>query len=168
MELDHFPRVEEKDNKTGCCPRFRSEKWNGKRFDVKDLLFAKTKSRNLFHVPVGVEKLMTESTEKIKKSDAWPDNEYLILSRDISPFSSEYYFRVTHDVEGMESVSLSGTFVSRVFEGDYSKMGSWMKQMNSHLEKEGEKAKEIYAYYTTCPRCAKEYGKNYVVLLAKV
>jgi hypothetical protein len=26
----------------------------------------------------------------------------------------------------------------------------------------------LYCYYTTCPKCAKKYGKNYVVLLAKV
>jgi hypothetical protein len=27
--------------------------------------------------------------------------------------------------------------------------------------------KKTYCYYTTCPRCAKKYGKNYVVLLAQ-
>jgi len=27
---------------------------------------------------------------------------------------------------------------------------------------------EIYAFYTTCPRWAKVYGHNYVVLLARV
>lgn len=27
---------------------------------------------------------------------------------------------------------------------------------------------DIYAFYTTCPRCAKVYGHNYVVLLARV
>ena len=27
---------------------------------------------------------------------------------------------------------------------------------------------DIYAFYTTCPRCAKVHGHNYVVLLARV
>ena len=27
---------------------------------------------------------------------------------------------------------------------------------------------DIYAFYTTWPRCAKVYGHNYVVLLARV
>ena len=26
----------------------------------------------------------------------------------------------------------------------------------------------LFFYYTTCPRCAKQYGKNYVVGLAQV
>lgn len=27
---------------------------------------------------------------------------------------------------------------------------------------------KMYFFYTTCPKCAKVYGKNYTVLLAKV
>jgi len=26
----------------------------------------------------------------------------------------------------------------------------------------------MYFFYTTCPKCAKKYGKNYVVILAEV
>jgi hypothetical protein len=26
----------------------------------------------------------------------------------------------------------------------------------------------LYFFYTTCPKCAKHYGKNYVVAVAKV
>ncbi|MGE5758418.1 MAG: hydrolase [Sideroxydans sp.] len=28
--------------------------------------------------------------------------------------------------------------------------------------------RKLYFYYTTCPKCAKKYGKNYVVILAEV
>ncbi|MHC1707784.1 MAG: hydrolase [Bacteroidales bacterium] len=28
--------------------------------------------------------------------------------------------------------------------------------------------KKTYFYYTTCPKCAKAYGKNYVVSLVEV
>jgi hypothetical protein len=27
---------------------------------------------------------------------------------------------------------------------------------------------KLYFFYTTCPKCAQVYGKNYVVLLAKI
>jgi hypothetical protein len=26
----------------------------------------------------------------------------------------------------------------------------------------------MYFFYTTCPKCAKKYGKNYVVILAQI
>ena len=35
-------------------------------------------------------------------------------------------------------------------------------------EKKGKVAKQLLFYYTTCPKCAKAYGKNYVVLFAQV
>ncbi|MDP6963055.1 MAG: hypothetical protein QGF46_02700 [Planctomycetota bacterium] len=38
---------------------------------------------------------------------------------------------------------------------------SEMRETFPHSEK-------IYAYYTTCPACANEFGKNYVVLMAQV
>jgi hypothetical protein len=27
---------------------------------------------------------------------------------------------------------------------------------------------EIFTFYTTCPKCAKEYGKNPVILLGRI
>ncbi|MGD9980573.1 MAG: hydrolase [Hyphomonadaceae bacterium] len=29
-------------------------------------------------------------------------------------------------------------------------------------------AERIYLFYTTCPKCAKAYGKNYVVAVAQL
>jgi len=32
----------------------------------------------------------------------------------------------------------------------------------------GRTLKEVYAYYTTCPKCAETYQHNYIALFAKV
>jgi hypothetical protein len=40
--------------------------------------------------------------------------------------------------------------------------------MKAYVEAQGKELKKMYFYYTTCPKCAKEYGKNYVVILAQV
>jgi hypothetical protein len=32
----------------------------------------------------------------------------------------------------------------------------------------GKSVKNYYFYYTTCPKCARKYGHNYVVVLAEV
>ena len=32
----------------------------------------------------------------------------------------------------------------------------------------GSEPKKIYFFYTTCPKCAKAYGKNYMVGIAEV
>ena len=54
-----------------------------------------------------------------------------------------------------------------MFEGPYSASGRWAKEMRAALAAEGHDAKKLYFWYTTCPRCAKAYGKNYTVLLAE-
>ncbi len=46
--------------------------------------------------------------------------------------------------------------------------GKWAKEMTSYVSEKGHTIKQLYFYYTTCPKCAKAYGKNYVVLLAQV
>ena len=40
--------------------------------------------------------------------------------------------------------------------------------MQQYLAERDMKFDKLLCYYTTCPKCAKQYGKNYVVLLAKL
>jgi hypothetical protein len=40
--------------------------------------------------------------------------------------------------------------------------------MTKYVQSKGKEPKKLYFFYTTCPRCAKVYGKNYTVLLAAV
>ncbi len=54
-----------------------------------------------------------------------------------------------------------------VFEGPYSRAGKWAGEMAALLKEQGRPLKKLYFWYTTCPKCAKVYGKNYVVLVAE-
>jgi hypothetical protein len=40
--------------------------------------------------------------------------------------------------------------------------------MLEYVKSKGKTMKRMYFFYTTCPACAKAYGKNYVVILAEV
>jgi hypothetical protein len=40
--------------------------------------------------------------------------------------------------------------------------------MTDYVRERGKTLKKLYFFYTTCPKCAKYYGKNYVVLLAQI
>ncbi|MFZ4618166.1 MAG: hydrolase, partial [Rectinemataceae bacterium] len=57
--------------------------------------------------------------------------------------------------------------LAKVFEGPYNNMGNWYKGITALAKERGFAFKELFAFYTTCPACAKAYGKNYVVLLAR-
>jgi hypothetical protein len=70
---------------------------------------------------------------------------------------------VSKDINQANMATLSGTFLSKVFEGSYKNMGKWIKEMHAYVAGKGTETKKLWFYYTTCPKCAKKYGKNYVV-----
>ena len=86
-----------------------------------------------------------------------------MLSSDLSPWRSELYFAVKKDVPEAETVKLSGTFLAKVFEGGFQNMGRWSKELQELVESRGKQIQKCFFFYTTCPKCAKVYGKNYVV-----
>jgi hypothetical protein len=40
--------------------------------------------------------------------------------------------------------------------------------MKDYVKTKAREIKKMYFFYTTCPKCAEFYGKNYTVILAKV
>ena len=90
------------------------------------------------------------------------------MSHDPSPWSAEHYFAVTKDVPGQDMRRLSGDYLTKVFEGPYKNVPRWETDMEVYARDRGKVAEQTYFFYTTCPRCAKHYGKNYVVAVAKV
>jgi len=154
-------------SETGCCPRFNPEPWGGKEITFKDRLFVKDPVRSIFHIPLNFDKVMVKNMEKIEAAGALAPVP-LMLSDEISLFGSDVYIEVSKDVPGAEMVKMSGTFLSKVFEGPYKDAGKWAKEMINYVKLKGRELKKMYFFYTTCPACAKFYGKNYTVILAEV
>ena len=166
--VNDLPKNDPSSSETGCCPRFQPDAWNEKTFVLDNMLFAKTSSLSFLHMPLNMNKVMTAAMKAIRAAGAELPDDYLILSRDSSPWRSDHFFRVTRKVPELERTFLSGTFLTKVFEGPFKQVPQWMKEMEAYAASKGKKADDIYAFYTTCPKCAQTYGKNYVVLFAKV
>jgi hypothetical protein len=80
----------------------------------------------------------------------------------------DVYLAVDREITGSENATLSGKYYSKVYEGPFQDTGKWSKDFESVAKSKGFDAKKWYMWYTTCPKCAKKYGKNYVVILAQV
>ncbi len=63
---------------------------------------------------------------------------------------------------------LTGDYLTKVFEGPYERIPNWQKEVTNFVTDHGKTVETTYFFYTTCPLCAKQYGKNYVVAVAKV
>jgi hypothetical protein len=87
---------------------------------------------------------------------------------DPSPWFAEHYFSLTKAVPGLEMVRLSGDYLTKVFEGPYRKASEWQKERATLVDSQGRKPNRTYFFYTTCPKCAKSCGKNYVVAVAEL
>ena len=154
-------------SETGCCPRFNPEPWDEKEVTFKDRLFVKDHVTSFFHIPLNFGKVMVRNLEKIQAADAL-EPEPIMLSDEKSLWGSDIYIAVSRDVPGAETVKISGTFLTKVFEGPYKDIRQWIQEMKAWLESKAANVKKMYFFYTTCPKCAKYYGKNYVVILAQV
>ena len=154
-------------NETGCCPRFNPEPWDEKEITFQDKLFVKDHVKSFLHIPINFGKVMIRNMDKIQKVDALAP-EPVVLSDEKSMWSLDVYIAVTKDVPGAEMAKISGTFLCKAFEGPYKDLHKWIEQMKLFVKSKAKEIKSMYFYYTTCPKCAKVYGKNYVVILAQI
>ena len=106
--------------------------------------------------------------QAIQDSQANDDEHALVLSRELSAWQAEHLFSVVKSVPSQEMVELSGDFRTKVFEGPYRNLQKWSEAFEAQLEQEGLDVEDVYFFYTTCPKCAKTYGENYVVAVAKI
>jgi len=150
-----------------CCPEFDPKKWDKKKVTWKGKLFVKATVFSFFHIPLNFESVMKKNCEKIKAAKA-EDKNTIVLGDEISPFHSHVYISVKKPVVGCNDVKLSGQFLTKVFEGPYKEMKGWIKEMKEYIKEKKKELKHMYFYYTTCPKCAKKYEKNYVVLFAEI
>lgn len=168
MNINALPKYDTSDNPTGCCPRFNPEGWDDQQLQFVEKPFVRATTRSFFHIPINMGSVFKKTFADIKKADAQSDTDCIVLSRDLTPWYAEHYFAVTHQVPGYDMAPLSGTYLTKVFEGPYKDAPKWQSQMADFAAERGKEVERSYFFYTTCPRCAKEYGKNYVVGVAKV
>ncbi len=159
--------MSQKNETPECCPQFDPAPWQGNTFGWHNKKFIKDKVFTLFYMPVSFGSAMRRLNAKVEASGATvPD--WLCLSDHTSPWNMDLYLAVDRDVKDAENVAFSGNFLSRVYEGPYKDTGKWLKDFNSFIKSKGLKTLKTYLWYTTCPKCAKKWGKNYVVIIGQI
>lgn len=154
------------DEKT-CCPRFDPAPWDSKTLTWQGKRFMQDRVTSLFHIPLNYGAVMTRMDDALRAAGARLEAP-VMLADENSLWGADVFVEAGKDVPGAKMATISGTFMSKVFEGPYSQVGRWVEEMEAWLQRESKPCRKLYFYYTTCPKCAKKYGKNYVVLLAQI
>jgi hypothetical protein len=154
-----------------CCPVFDPVPWEGKYHEWRDKPFLRDSIPQLFHNPLPwvMKRKVTRLWDRAKKAGIAPDlKDFLLLAYDPSPWKSELYMTVTEAREDPRTEGLSGRFWSRVFDGPYLAVPRYYEEILGELRSRGEKPGKTFFYFTTCPKCAKKYGHNYIVALSEL
>jgi hypothetical protein len=155
------------DQNEECCPKFDPAPWDGKVLEWENKKFIKGKVFTLFFMPVNFGSVIVKLMAKVKDAGAGtPEN--LCLSDHTSKWNMDLYLAVDKEIPGAENATLSGRFFSKVYEGDFKETGKWCRDFENIAKEKGMKIEKWYMWYTTCPKCAKKYGKNYTVIVGKI
>lgn len=150
-----------------CYPPFYPLPWGDKMLAWDNKLFIKEKVFTCFYMSLNFGGAMKRLNARVEKAGATiPD--WLCLSDHTSKWNMNLYLAVDREIHGTENVKLSGTFYSRVYEGDFNQTGKWCADLEVKANEKNLKIEHLYMWYTTCPKCAKKYGKNYTVIIAKI
>ena len=152
---------------TECCPRFEPDPWYDKVITLEKKPFLQDRVLSFLHIPLNFGAVMTRSMATLEAAGAIPD-EVVVLSDENSLWGADVYIAISKDIPGARTTTLSGTFLTRVFEAPYRNMRNWIGEMTSFVKSRGKAIRKLYFFYTTCPKCSKNYGKNYVVILAQL
>ncbi len=153
-------------NDETCCPRFNPEPWDGKTVSLQGKRFVQDRVTSLFHIPLNYGRVMARNVDMIRAAGAAAEDR-VILTDENSLWGADVYFEVSKDIPGAKMASIPGSFLCKVFEGPYRNVGNWISEMKTWVASHGKSVGKLYFYYTTCPACAKKYGKTYVVILAQ-
>lgn len=150
-----------------CCPQFDPTPWNEKVVLWENKKFIKGKVRTFFYMPINFGSVMKKMDAQVRNAGgAIPDQ--LCLSDHTSMWNMDVYLAVDKDIPGAEHVVLQGKFLSKVYEGPFKDTGKWCKDFEAFAKSREVSIKKWFMWYTTCPKCAKKYGHNYVVVMAQI
>jgi hypothetical protein len=153
---------------TGCCPPFERLRWDDKEVRWRDKPFVVDEVACVLAVPVDMARTIRRLRARVPAANVQMSGQPIVLSAEKSAWRADVFIEVGRDVPGATMARLSGTFLTKVFEGPYRDAGVWMRRMREHVAARGRALERLYLGYALCPSCARAYGASYVVLFAKV
>ncbi len=154
-----------------CCPVFDPEPWDSRTHEWTEKPFIRKTIPQFLHMPLpGIyAKVLGAMWKMAQEAEAAPEiKDFLLLAWDPSPWKSELYMSVKKEVPGAENIKMTGKFITRVFDGPYNHVPKYLAEFNNYLDQKELKAKRYFFYFTTCPKCAKKHGHNYIVGFAEL
>ncbi len=150
-----------------CCPEFNPDLWDGKILEWGNKRFIKDNVCTFFYIPINFGQVIRKLFKKIENAQA-NCPQWLCLSEHVTKWKMNIFAAVDKEIPNAENIEFSGKYLCKVDEGKFSETSRWIVDYNNFVREKGLSIENYYMWYTTCPKCAKKYGKNYVVFIGRV
>lgn len=150
-----------------CCPEFDPGPWDNKLLEWENKKFIVRHVKTFFYMPLNFSTVMKRLNKRVTGSEA-AIQDALCLSDHTSKWNMDVYVAVDKDIEGERTVELSGKYYCKVYEGPFKDTGKWCRDYEGIAKSKNLEIKKWFMWYTTCPECARKYGKNPVVIISQV
>lgn len=154
-------------NEEICCPKFEPQLWDEKIFDWEEKKFIKDRVCSLFYMPLNFGAVMKRLDKKVRDAQG-QIIDGLCLTEHTSKWNMNVYLAVDKNIPAAEPFFISGKFFCKVYEGPFQNTGKWCNDFEKIMKDRNLNLEKMYMWYTTCPKCAKKYGKNYVAIFGKI
>jgi hypothetical protein len=163
--------MEKPDKEIDCCPVFDAARWNDKTFIWENKQFIRGTMPQLLHFsfPGLKRRTLKKLWKQAVDAAAEPDrDDFLMLTHDSSPWKGEIYLPVTQSVPGADNVMFSGTYFTKVFEGPFTLIPQFEKQMDIILSHRNILAKKYFYHSSACPLCGRKHSPGSIVAFAEI
>ncbi|MEK7096634.1 MAG: hydrolase [Patescibacteria group bacterium] len=147
------------------CKELKKSDWDEKEFIWKNKVFYKTKYKEFMHIPLNFGKVITKAFKEIEKNKIETDG--FTLSGEENVFSSSLMIPLKTKSDKLPTETMSGSFMTKLFEGQYKDAGDWAKEMTNYVHGKQKEVAKLWFWYAICPKCAKKMGKVQTVIFAE-
>jgi hypothetical protein len=126
---------------TGCCDPFDPAPWQDKEIVWQGKAFIKDHVTSFLHMPLNMGSKVTKNMGLIKNAGA-KESYQLMLTDEKSMWGADIYIAVSKEVPGAQTAILSGTFLTKVFQGPYQNVGKWAEEMKEYVKGKGRELKK--------------------------
>ena len=151
-KLDKIKKVDNM-NKEECCPKFDPKPWDGRILEWKNKKFIKDKVFTIFYISINFGSVMGRLDEKVRKAGA-TIQDGLGISDHTSKWNMDIYLAVDKESPDAENITLSGKFLSKVYEGPFKDTGKWCKDFGDYAKSKKTKYKKmVYVVHYLSKMC---------------
>lgn len=144
-----------------------AEAWDGRVLRFDHLHFIRRRVVCLWYIPLNFGPVVRRAKQMIEAQHAEIAGG-IVLSDHRSPWRMDALIAIDKECGQLGTFTLDGEYLCAVFEGPHAKTAEFAKDFASLAKQRGVTITRYLMYYPLCPRCAKEQGKNYSVMIGQI